>query len=199
MIWRLRSSHHIKSFKNERLQKHRRHRTKSSCSCMYRSTVLRCLALLLFSSRVQAAIEDEFIEASPELRSQVPARLVFNQDDLARCLADSSAKRCVLRGGPTLSFSHYHPSALTSVAIACPYNNTFAAVVTWGGGLRTQAQFWLLQSEQQTLKWVSKSWDENKARTRHHGSTGCLVREQGIGCCSFHCSISLGTCSLAGV
>lgn len=112
----------------------------AACTDLFRS-VLRCLALLLFSSRVQAAIEDEFIEASSELRSQVPARLVFNQDDLARCLADSSAKRCVLRGGPTLSFSHYHPSALTSVVIACPYNNTFAAVITWGGGFAHKPSF----------------------------------------------------------
>jgi hypothetical protein len=69
------------------------------CRSTDRVAVLRCLALLILSSRVQASVEDQFIQASSELRSQVPARLVFSQDDLARCLADSSAKRCVLRGG----------------------------------------------------------------------------------------------------
>jgi hypothetical protein len=65
-------------------------------------TVLQCLTLLVVCSCVKGAIEDEFIAASSELRSQVPDRLVFNQEDLAQCLADSTARQCVLRGGDPL-------------------------------------------------------------------------------------------------
>jgi hypothetical protein len=80
---------------------HRHQRTRNSSSnCMV--TALQCLVLVVVCSCVRGAIEDEFIAASSELRSQVPDRLVFNQDDLAQCLADSTAKQCVLRGGGTL-------------------------------------------------------------------------------------------------
>jgi hypothetical protein len=44
-----------------------------------------------------AAIEDEFVESNAELASLVPTRLVFSDSDLANCLADKFAFRCVLR------------------------------------------------------------------------------------------------------
>jgi hypothetical protein len=46
---------------------------------------------------VRAAIEGEFVASNAELASLVPTRLVFSDSDLANCLADKFASRCVLR------------------------------------------------------------------------------------------------------
>lgn len=43
-----------------------------------------------------AVLETDFVSLPPELGSKVPDRLVASGTDLALCLADSTAKRCML-------------------------------------------------------------------------------------------------------
>lgn len=64
----------------------------------------RATLLLIFSLvsvaviTIEAAIVDEFVKLPAELASKAPDRLVFNQKDLALCLSDNTAERCILSG-----------------------------------------------------------------------------------------------------
>lgn len=56
------------------------------CACLY----------LVVAQGFNGSLDNEFL--SLPATSQTPARLVFNQADLANCLGDPSATRCVVRG-----------------------------------------------------------------------------------------------------
>lgn len=59
---------------------------------------LACMMIILTSwNRLATALEHDFISLPPEFASKVPARLVFDQDELIQCWKDSTAQRCVLK------------------------------------------------------------------------------------------------------
>lgn len=57
--------------------------------------LLVCQALPVCTA--QRSLENEFVTLPPAFGKQAPKRLVFNQQDLASCLADLTATTCVLR------------------------------------------------------------------------------------------------------
>jgi hypothetical protein len=57
--------------------------------------LLACQPLLLCGA--QRSLENEFVTLPPAFGIRAPKRLVFNQADLAGCLADLTATTCVLR------------------------------------------------------------------------------------------------------
>lgn len=64
--------------------------------------VFGCLLLLLSLDihPVSAyTLEDDYIRLPTEFAAKVPARLVFTPQELAACWIDTTATRCVLKGG----------------------------------------------------------------------------------------------------
>lgn len=92
-------------------------RNQQSESACHRLTCISWLLLLALTARPTAAAQgDEFVRLPPEYGPRVPDRLVFNSRELAACVTDNTARRCILQAPVVLDAAEWRQSFPEGVA-----------------------------------------------------------------------------------